>query len=232
MASSSSTVRRALWAASTVALLVFGVVVEQVMTTGALVRYDRRTAQNISHGKFFQIMIGRAPHVGRWIEPSRAVTVFGDARFIAALAIGAGLLLLTIKRPRAALFVVGATFSGVLLDLVVRSYIGGVRPAMPSPFSFASQDGMPSGHALDATVCFGAIVLVCLPHLPIAARILVAAAAGALVAAVAVSRVILLTHYASDVIGGVALGLAWVFALAALFEPWDERSESMSGAIT
>jgi undecaprenyl-diphosphatase len=197
-----------------------------------LVRYDRRTAQHIAHGKFFQIMIGRAPHVGRWIEPSRSVTVFGDVRFIAALAIGAGLLLLTLKRPRGALFVVGATFSGVVLDLVVRSYIGGVRPTMPSPFSFASQDGMPSGHALDATVCFAAIVLVCLPHLPIAARILVTTAATGLVAAVAVSRVILLTHYVSDVVGGVALGMAWVFALAAVFEPWDERSESERVAVT
>jgi undecaprenyl-diphosphatase len=206
-------------------LLAFAGVVQQVMTGGRLVTFDRRVANRIAHHQFLEIMIGRVPLEGRWVEPSRDVTVLGDARFLLAVALVAGTVLWIMWRPRAALFVVGATVGGMALDLVVRSYIGAVRPDIPSPFTFASQDGMPSGHALDATVCFGAIVIVLFPRLPVLGRIVAVLAATTLVLVVSASRVTLLAHYVSDVVGGVTLGLAWLFALAAVFMPWRERSE-------
>jgi membrane-associated phospholipid phosphatase len=222
MADSRSIVRRALLAAAAFALLVFGLVVQQIMTNGRLVTIDRRTSQRIARQRFFEISTGRLPLEGWWVEPSRAVTVLGDPRFLAGLAIGVGGLLLAMRRPRAGLFVIGATVGGAVLDLIVRSIIGQVRPNMPFPFFFSSQDGLPSGHALDATVCFGAIVIVLFPRMSVAARIASAVGAALLVLIVSVSRVTLLTHYISDVIAGVALGLAWLFALSAIFTPWTE----------
>src|SRR5947208_457731 len=225
MAESRSTVRRALLAVAAVAFLVFIGVVQQIMSNGRLVTIDRHTAEHIADNQFLRIMIGRTPLRGWWVEPSRAVTVFGDVRFLVAVALLVACILWILERPRGAVFVAGATLSGVALDLVTRSIIGHVRPAMPSPFSFASKDGMPSGHALDATVCFGAIVIVLFPRLPVVARIAAVIAVSAVVAIVSVSRVTLLTHYISDVVGGVALGVAWLFALAAAFTPWQERPD-------
>jgi undecaprenyl-diphosphatase len=230
MAESRTTQRRALLAAAAVALLVFLVALQQVMTDGWLVTFDRDTANRVAHGQFRAVMIGRATLTGRWVELSRDVTAIGDVHFLLALAVVVGCILWITWRPRAGLFVIGATFGGAILDLLVRSMITDVRPAMPRPFSFASQDGFPSGHALDATVCFGAIVIVMLPRLPIAARIAAVVGASGLVVVVALSRVELLVHYVSDVVAGVALGLAWLFFLAATFTPWVERDQESRGS--
>jgi membrane-associated phospholipid phosphatase len=51
-----------------------------------------------------------------------------------------------------------------------------------------------------------------------------------LVVLVSASRVTLLVHYVSDVVSGVALGLAWLFALAAVFTPWEERPDMARAA--
>jgi membrane-associated phospholipid phosphatase len=230
MAESRTTERRALLAASAVAFVIFLVALQQVLTDGWLVTFDRNTAERIAHDRFRDVMIGRLPLTGRFVNLSRDVTAGGDVHFLLALSLVVGCILWITFRPRAGLFVVGATFGGALLDLFARSAISDVRPAMPRPFNFASQDGFPSGHALDATVCFGAIVIVMLPRLPIAARIASVVAAVGVVLAVAASRVALLVHYVSDVVAGIALGLAWLFLLAAVFRPWRERDQESRGS--
>jgi undecaprenyl-diphosphatase len=48
-------------------------------------------------------------------------------------------------------------------------------------------------------------------------KLIATVATSVLVAGVSYSRVVLLTHYLSDVLAGVALGLAWLLLVAVAF---------------
>ena len=84
------------------------------------------------------------------------------------------------------------------------------RPPRPSPFV-----GCPSGHATAAAAFFGAVLYLAGALRP-PTRTILRAAAGLAIVLVAVSRVMLRAHWPSDVIGGVALGLALASAAALL----------------
>jgi undecaprenyl-diphosphatase len=117
----------------------------------------------------------------------------------------------------------------VILDIVARTIIGHLRPDLPFPYFLII--GLPSGHALDATTCYGALVVVAWPHLSRGQRILATTAASLLVVAVSYSRVVLLSHYLSDVLGGVLLGLAWLLVVVAGFGPQLTRGSGASASM-
>lgn len=90
------------------------------------------------------------------------------------------------------------------------------RPDLPSPILTEPSFAFPSGHATVATAVYGALaVLLLRSRLPPAVRIGGALVLGALVAAVALSRVYVGVHSVADVAGGVCLGLAWLSACVA-----------------
>ena len=67
--------------------------------------------------------------------------------------------------------------------------------------------GFPSGHATAAAAYFGALVYLARDLRP-SVRIVVRVAAVVMILAVGVARVMLRAHWPSDVLGGIALGLA------------------------
>lgn len=92
------------------------------------------------------------------------------------------------------------------LEVVLKPVIGRPRPESPA-------FGFPSGHATAATVYLGALIYAVGDLRPLARRAARAAAAG-LIVLVGVARVVLRAHWPSDVLGGIALGLACVVATA------------------
>ena len=96
----------------------------------------------------------------------------------------------------------------------VKDLVGRVRPTLISEAA-ALGPSFPSGHSATAAAFYAAAALVLGRTLPGRGRHLVIAAAVALAAAVAASRVLLDLHWLSDVIGGLALGWSW-FALCAI----------------
>lgn len=96
--------------------------------------------------------------------------------------------------------------------------------ARPRPDVFAPliiEDGFsyPSGHAAMATVAYGFSALLLIPRLRTTiGRVAVLSAAITLVLLVGLSRVYLGVHYPSDVVGGILLGLAWIFAWFGLLQ--------------
>jgi undecaprenyl-diphosphatase len=103
-----------------------------------------------------------------------------------------------------------------LLNVGLKEFFARVRPPAffdyyPTPQSFS----FPSGHALFATCFFGGIAVLLSHRLRgWLARILVWVTALQLIILIGVSRIYLGVHYPTDVIGGVAVGVVWVAAVA------------------
>jgi membrane-associated phospholipid phosphatase len=117
---------------------------------------------------------------------------------------------------RGALLVLVTLTGGGLLDLGLKVLFARARPEAffdyyPAPTSFS----FPSGHALTATCFFGGIaVLVSHRMESRIGQILVWLVAIALALLVGISRIYLGVHYPTDVIGGFAVGIIWVTAVA------------------
>ncbi|WP_406073360.1 phosphatase PAP2 family protein [Micromonospora sp. NBC_01638] len=112
--------------------------------------------------------------------------------------------------------VVGGLF-GPLLKLLV----GRDRPELLEPVARAAGYSFPSGHALNATLAAGVLLLVLLPYARrAAARVALWAAAVLITVVTGLSRVALGVHFTSDVLGGWLLGVAVVAATTAAFTSW------------
>jgi undecaprenyl-diphosphatase len=86
------------------------------------------------------------------------------------------------------------------------------RPHLFADAYHAAGYSFPSGHALDATLLYGALLYLLWARLRRPFVVLpLGVVAAAWVALIALSRVVLGVHYPSDVEGGVALGLAWTY---------------------
>lgn len=144
----------------------------------------------------------------RWaVEAFAAVTHLGDPGVLLALAVLAYLA----SDRRAGGIVAGALFAGFALTIGLKAWFAVPRP--PSELQYVTETGFgfPSGHALGATVGWGALAAV-LEDLWTRRRRAVAAAV--VVVAVSLSRVVVGVHYPVDVVAGVGIGLV-VLAIAA-----------------
>jgi undecaprenyl-diphosphatase len=122
-------------------------------------------------------------------------------------------------RRLAAWAITNLVVSGIL-DVVLKVLINRPRPALPSPIAHAPGGSFPSGHALTAVVGSATIVLILLPVLHGAWRVVAWVAATVVSVLSGVCRVALGVHYVSDVLAGWVLGAAIVLATVAAFETW------------
>ncbi|WP_214322715.1 phosphatase PAP2 family protein [Nonomuraea sediminis] len=122
--------------------------------------------------------------------------------------------------PRLAAWAITTITVGGLLALLLKIVVARARPVLPDPVALAPGDSFPSGHAANATLGAGVIVLLLLPALPRWGRRVAWAVAWLLVLSVGYTRVALGVHWVSDVLGGIVLGAAVVTATAAAFETW------------
>jgi membrane-associated phospholipid phosphatase len=119
-------------------------------------------------------------------------------------------------RRREALFVAVTAASGAILNDVLKALVSRERPVFPDPLHVADGWSFPSGHAMAATICYGALVLVGATWLAPRAWRFAVAGAVLLVLAIGATRVLLGVHYPSDVVAGHVAGLAWLAGASAL----------------
>jgi membrane-associated phospholipid phosphatase len=139
-----------------------------------------------------------------WAGPSvkpilRLVNRAGDWRLI----LPAGLVLVAmVPRARGHWWVWFAlTVVTPLAVSATKDLVGRTRPE-------ALSLGFPSGHATAAAVCFGTLCYMASVLPSRRARVALRVSAALIVMMVALTRVLLRAHWPSDVLGGVALGLA------------------------
>jgi undecaprenyl-diphosphatase len=122
--------------------------------------------------------------------------------------------------------------AGFLLTAQVGSFLGQVAKmivARPRPHLFpgalhAGGYSYPSGHALSATLFCGALAYLLWAHFRAWPAMVVLPIILVICAfLIGLSRIVLGVHYPTDVEGGFALGLAWLYATVAVLGPGVRR---------
>ena len=162
----------------------------------------------------------RDPGITDWMVAHRtsglttameAITRLGSAVFLIPLVALAGLLFWATRRrlrPFAQLAVVYAV--AWTAALVTKGIVDRARPPEQDWLVHVSGPSFPSQHAVAAAAVFGMLAALLLPGRRLAARAAIVTLAVLLTVAVAVSRVYLGVHWATDVAAGAALGAGLV----------------------
>jgi membrane-associated phospholipid phosphatase len=134
---------------------------------------------------------------------------------------GTFVLLLIFRRARERWWIwIALMLAAPMVEGLLKIVIGRARPEEPS-------FGFPSGHATAAAAFFGAVLYLA-GSLPPTSRRLVRAFAAAGIILVGIARVILRAHWPSDVLGGIALGLALASIAAILASVPDEEERGLT----
>lgn len=153
----------------------------------------------------------------------QTVTYLGDGVTWWVLLSVTTLYLLVRRHRRIALFVAVTGIGGGLLNLAVKAGVGRARPDLAEPVSYASGFAFPSGHTMNSAIGMSVLLIVFLPLLAPRWRFPAVAAGTLFALAVGLSRIVLGVHWASDVVGGWLLSLAWVLAMVAIFRAWQRE---------
>ena len=182
-----------------------------------LVRVQWAPLESVDHGAaahLNDLVAGHAAVVSvvkavTWLGSDGALwTVIGVAAVIAAIR----------RRWRLVIYLLVTGAGAIILDPVLKSLVGRLRPVVAHPIAFGNGDSFPSGHSLGSIVCYGAVLLAFLPTTRGRWRRVFIGVIATLVVLIGVSRTLLGVHYLSDVLGAWAIGIVWLGVTTLAFE--------------
>ncbi len=189
----------------------FGLLLQQVTTKGPLTVFDESAAEWLH---------ARIVHRPMAIDAMRIVSFTGKPIFLIVL-VGAPTLWAWRQGARKlAIFLVVTSIGGGIVDSLVKLAVGRPRPQLEEPVATAFGKSFPSGHSMSSLICYGAVVLVVLPLIAGRWRTVTIVLTAVWVVLIGASRLALGVHFLSDVLGGYALGAAWLIGSVAAFETW------------
>ena len=156
---------------------------------------------------FFYLKEHTTPVITRWME---AITFFGSTTFLfpAYIVLVSWLLFRGKKRWAMDISIIG--ISGELMKQIMKNSFQRPRPDLPLLESLQSYS-FPSGHALSSFILFSCIIYLLwngtYPHFW---RWTISILLILFSLLIGFSRIMLRFHYASDVIAGFCMGIAWV----------------------
>ena len=108
----------------------------------------------------------------------------------------------------------GTNAGGAMIEYLLKTTVHRTRPQYAAAYLHGHSYSFPSGHTMGSTICYLllAYLIAAHPRVTPRARRFVSVAAVLIVGAIGFSRLYLGVHYPSDVLGGVAAGLAWLAA--------------------
>jgi undecaprenyl-diphosphatase len=182
-----------------------------------LVRLQWPPLESADHGAASQLnsLIAGQPVL---VTAVKAVTWLGSSGVLWAVIAAAVIILVLRRRWRLASYLLVTGAGALVLDPVLKSLVGRLRPVVAHPVAHGAGNSFPSGHALGSIVCYGAIFLVFLPAARGRWRTVFTATIGILIALIGISRILLGVHYLSDVVGAWAIGILWLGITAFAFE--------------
>ncbi len=151
----------------------------------------------------------RWPATGEWL--ARPFSWLGGWIGITILTAVGSIALLRQRAWLDLCFLLTAVLGSQVTVALLKLWFDRPRPNGDAAIAVPSSSSFPSGHAAAGAATLGAVALLAAERLPSArARRWLWAAAVAVGLAVGLSRIALGVHYASDVLAGWCLGLAWL----------------------
>jgi len=155
----------------------------------------------------------------RWVATHRSpaltsfflgVSALGTWIFVSAATLCFCIAAVLRRQRRAAATLAAATLGIPPLVVLLKPLYARPRPDVVAHLDFVDSASFPSGHAIAASVFFGTLALIASRQiLDDVHRALIVTAAALIIGLVALSRIYLGVHYASDVLGGVLVGTTW-----------------------
>jgi undecaprenyl-diphosphatase len=154
-----------------------------------------------------------------------AVSFFGSTTFIAAGSLAVAAFLLRIRAPRRfQAFLVSIVGAAVWVQLLKR-FFHRARPGLFDPLAHAIGYSFPSGHSALSAAFFGSVAGLAAASAKRGRHSAAYLATGfAAVVLVGFSRVALGVHWPTDVLGGWAIGFAWLTLVFAVGEHRARRA--------
>ncbi|HEX3908885.1 MAG TPA: phosphatase PAP2 family protein [Mycobacteriales bacterium] len=195
-----------LWLGSGVAALLLLGLTAEVLHGGWVVSIDRH----------LELQVFLHQHHGLR-DAANVLTWLGDpVTVVAVVALSTLVLAVRRDRVRAVALPVGVV-AALVLGQLVRHAIGRSSPTFGSHLHFPGGDSYPSGHALGAALCLAAVAIA-------VRRRWVSWAAAVIAVLVAVARVYLFAHFASDVLASLLAAAVVITAVEAVAETAAERT--------
>ena len=194
-------------------------VLQDVIAGDPLVRADRAV--------FHLLQSLRVPAVDQVMV---AITELGDARVVVPVLLAVLAWLAWQRAWRAAAYGVVAVAGASLFAFLFKITLQQPRPEMI--YHGWSRYSFPSGHATASVALYGFLVVLLCREFGARARLAVTLAAVLFVSAIAFSRLYLGAHWLSDVMAGLAFGVAWMALLGIVYLQHarrDVRARGLAG---
>jgi membrane-associated phospholipid phosphatase len=159
-------------------------------------------------------------NVGTWLHvratplvsnAMAAVSFLGAPTTLTIVAVAGSLVLLYRRRHLEVATLSTVVLGGNLLNYCLKHLIQRGRPVFDDPIFSLPTYSFPSGHAMASTVFYGLLAIYASANASQRHAVYVAIAAAVfMVVLVSFSRIYLGLHYLSDVVGGIAEGIAWL----------------------
>ena len=182
-------------------LWVFMAVVQDVLAGDPLVRADLavfQLLQELRTGWADKIMV--------------AITELGDPTVVIAVTLATLLWLARRYNWRGMIYETAAVAVASLFTSLLKLTLHQSRPH--SFYPAATSFSFPSGHAAVSMALYGFLAIVAAWEAPRRWQLAIATGTGLFIAAIAFSRIYLGAHWLSDILAGLAFGLAWASLLA------------------
>lgn len=176
----------------------------------------------------FDLAFARALHDAQspeWHRVFSVVSWFGTREALAIATVAITVVLLVRQQMLLALGFVTAQAGGGLLNRVLKETFERTRPEFADPVLTASSWSFPSGHAMGTFILCGMVCYLLVQEnrsWKTAAVIVTGSASWCVV--MAFSRLYLGVHYASDVLAGLLVGVAWVAVCVSALEVLRRRT--------
>jgi undecaprenyl-diphosphatase len=147
------------------------------------------------------------------------ITALGTGVVVMMIVAVAALFLVLARHKYSAILLLASTAGGIVLDGVLKLGFNRPRPSIFVPEVHTVSSSFPSGHAMSAAIVYTTVAYTAARlHKRKWARWLVMMTAIVVIVLISFSRLYLGVHYPSDVLAGIAIGLAWAGFCMAILE--------------